>query len=47
VHGLLHLQGYDDHTAADARAMHRREDELLTAAGFGAVFGRGTTRARR
>jgi probable rRNA maturation factor len=38
VHGLLHLVGYDDHAAADAARMHRREDELLTAAGFGPVF---------
>jgi probable rRNA maturation factor len=25
VHGLLHLCGYDDHTARDAREMRRRE----------------------
>jgi probable rRNA maturation factor len=30
VHGLLHLAGYDDHTAADARAMHEREREILS-----------------
>jgi probable rRNA maturation factor len=40
IHGLLHLLGYDDHRAADAKRMHAREDELLTKLGFGAVFGR-------
>jgi probable rRNA maturation factor len=39
VHGLLHLLGYDDHDPAAAAAMHAREDELLTAAGFGPVYG--------
>lgn len=38
VHGMLHLQGYDDHTQNDYRAMHEREDELFVAAGFEAVF---------
>jgi probable rRNA maturation factor len=40
LHGLLHLRGYDDHRSADYRKMHTREDELLRAAGLGAVFGR-------
>ena len=40
LHGLLHLCGYDDRTAADFRRMHRREDELLTAIGVGPVFER-------
>ncbi len=40
THGLLHLTGYDDRTAADARRMHRREDELLEAFGVGRVYGR-------
>lgn len=39
VHGLLHLMGEDDHAPADYEKMHRREDELLTLAGLGAVFG--------
>ncbi len=39
VHGVLHLLGLDDATEADARRMHRIEDEILTAAGIGAVFG--------
>jgi len=40
LHGLLHLCGYDDLTEQDAAKMHQREDELLTLAGFGPVFGR-------
>jgi len=38
THGLLHLLGYDDHNPAAAAAMHQREDDLLTAAGFGSVY---------
>lgn len=34
VHGLLHLCGYDDRTEADARAMRRREAEVLARAGL-------------
>jgi len=40
THGLLHLMGYDDHTTADARRMHAREDELLEAFGVGPVYER-------
>ncbi len=29
AHGMLHLAGYDDHTARDAGRMHTRENELL------------------
>jgi len=39
VHGLLHLAGYDDATASQARQMHHREDELLSLAGFGPLYG--------
>ncbi len=39
VHGLLHLLGEDDHELDDYRKMHQRENELLTRAGFGPVFG--------
>ncbi|MEZ6192851.1 MAG: rRNA maturation RNase YbeY [Phycisphaerales bacterium] len=39
VHGLLHLLGEDDHDPADYEKMHKREDDLLTRAGLGAVFG--------
>ncbi len=38
LHGLLHLAGEDDHDPAGFERMHRREDQLLTAAGHGAVF---------
>ena len=38
VHGLLHLLGEDDEDEAAAERMHRREDELLTALGWGPVF---------
>jgi probable rRNA maturation factor len=40
LHGMLHLIGYDDHTKRGYAAMHKREDELLTATGLGAVFSR-------
>lgn len=40
LHGLLHLTGYDDTEPEAAAAMHRREDQLLIAAGIGAVFER-------
>ena len=33
VHGVLHILGYDDGKAAEAKRMHRRERELLRAAG--------------
>ncbi len=38
VHGLLHCLGEDDHDASSARRMHRREDAVLSALGFAAVF---------
>lgn len=38
VHGCLHLCGYDDHRARDSARMHRREDEILTRLGHGAVY---------
>lgn len=38
VHSLLHVGGHDDRTAADARRMHRREDELLTELRIGPVY---------
>jgi hypothetical protein len=44
MHSLLHVQGYDDVTAAGAAAMHAREDEVLTAIGVGAVYGKRETR---
>ncbi len=44
VHGCLHLCGYDDVRATEAKRMHAREDELLTELGIGPVF---KSRARR
>jgi probable rRNA maturation factor len=34
VHGVLHLQGYDHETRAEAATMEARERELLAALGF-------------
>ena len=34
VHGMLHLQGYDHVTGADARAMEGRECEILSRLGY-------------
>ena len=31
IHGLLHLQGFDDHTASDRRQMKSEENRLLAA----------------
>jgi len=39
AHGLLHVMGYDDRSADQARRMHAREDELLEAFGVGRVYG--------
>ena len=39
MHGVLHLIGFDDRTAAGYRKMHRKEDEILTRLGVGPVFG--------
>lgn len=41
VHGILHCVGHDDRTRAGARAMHAREDEVLTAIGVGVVYRAG------
>lgn len=41
VHGILHLAGYDDHTAAGFRRMHAREDRILSELGLGNVFRSG------
>lgn len=38
VHGCLHLAGHDDTRPRDFARMHRREDELLSAMGFGPLF---------
>jgi len=38
IHGMLHLCGLDDRTKKGFELMHRKEDEILTAVGVGAVF---------
>jgi probable rRNA maturation factor len=38
IHSLLHVQGYDDRTARQARLIHRREDQILLALGIGPVY---------
>lgn len=40
VHGVLHCLGWDDHDEAESAAMHRLEDEVLTALGVGPVYAR-------
>ena len=41
VHAMLHCVGYDDQSRAGARAMHQREDEVLSAIGVGVVYNAG------
>jgi probable rRNA maturation factor len=38
THGLLHNLGFDDSRPAEARKMHRTEDEILQELGFGLVY---------
>ena len=38
VHGTLHLLGFDDQRPEDARAMHKKEDQLLSELGHGFVY---------
>ena len=38
THGMLHNLGYDDAAPEQAAAMHKKEDELLEAGGWGRVF---------
>jgi probable rRNA maturation factor len=45
LHGMLHLCGYDDRTAAAFRTMHATEDRILTQLGVGPVFNRGPASA--
>lgn len=41
LHGVLHLSGYDDKTAAQYRRMHQAEDRILSRVGVGNVFAVG------
>jgi probable rRNA maturation factor len=38
IHGLLHNLGFDDCSVAQAKKMHRLEDEILQQQGFGPVY---------
>ena len=38
LHGMLHLSGFDDRTAAGFGRMHQKEDEILARLGIGPVF---------
>ena len=47
LHGMLHLSGFDDRTAAGFRTMHRTEDDILTRLGVGPVFAAAPCRQTR
>jgi probable rRNA maturation factor len=38
IHGVLHLQGYDHETDAEAEIMERRETQLVTKLGYAAPY---------
>jgi probable rRNA maturation factor len=38
IHSVLHVRGFDDKTDAQARKMHRKEDQILIALGVGPVY---------
>ncbi len=38
IHGLLHVQGYNDHEESDYQRMHKQEDHILTELGIGVIF---------
>jgi probable rRNA maturation factor len=43
IHGFLHNVGYDDMKQADARRMHKMEDEILEEFGYGITFAHNTS----
>jgi rRNA maturation RNase YbeY len=47
IHGILHLAGLDDRTAAQYKRMHRIEDDILASLGVGPVFHPGNSVLRR
>jgi probable rRNA maturation factor len=47
VHGTLHAQGYDHEGAAEARAMERRETELMLSLGFADPYARRPAQRER
>jgi probable rRNA maturation factor len=40
VHGVLHLQGYDHESGADARVMERRESRVMAGLGYPDPYGK-------
>ena len=44
LHGLLHLNGFDDRNDREFRRMHRMEDTILARLGVGPVFEPGGPR---
>ncbi len=40
THGLLHHLGFNDDTSANAKKMHKTEDEILKQFGYGLVYNR-------
>ena len=47
VHGMLHLQGYDHHQAAEATRMEARETAILATLGFADPYATPRARPRR
>jgi len=47
VHGMLHLQGYDHHHAADATRMEAREIAVLARFGIANPYAAPAPRTRR
>lgn len=41
VHGMLHLQGYDHETDADAQVMEQRETQILAKLGYADPYAQG------
>ena len=46
IHGVLHLDGHDDRTDSGYQRMHKKEDEVLTQLGVGAIFASAERRTR-
>jgi probable rRNA maturation factor len=46
LHGILHLNGFDDRTDVEYRIMHRTEDRILIDLGIGATFDPGSLNSK-